>query len=122
MPFEPLEERRMYRHAEDFAEKIWDLVSGWDWFARRNVGSQFVRAADSIGANIAEAGGRFHPGDVKNFLYYARGSLRETKYWLRLLAKAAPEIKEAARSNWKEAQELHLIFAAIHRSSRKPSA
>jgi four helix bundle protein len=42
-----------------------------------------VRAADSIGANIAESAGRYHPGDVRNFLYYARGSLHETRFWLR---------------------------------------
>jgi four helix bundle protein len=52
-------------------------------FAQNTVGEQMTNAADSIGANIAEAGGRFHPNDVKKFLYYARGSLRETVYWLR---------------------------------------
>jgi four helix bundle protein len=41
-----------------------------------------ARAADSIGANIAEAFGRFHFGEKLQFLYYARGSLFETKYWL----------------------------------------
>jgi four helix bundle protein len=83
MPYEPLESKRVYQRAEDLADRIWDLVTTWDWFARKTVGIQFARAADSIGANIAEAGGRFHPHDVRNFLYYARGSLRETKYWLR---------------------------------------
>jgi len=57
-------------------------VSSWDWFVKKTVGTQLARAADSIGANIAEAGGRFHPADVKNFFYHARGSLRETIYWL----------------------------------------
>jgi four helix bundle protein len=42
-----------------------------------------VRAADSVGANIAEAFGRFHYGDKLQFLYYARGSLYETRFWLR---------------------------------------
>ena len=44
-------------------------------------GGQLARAADSIGANIAEAFGRFHYGEKVQFLYYARGSLYETKYW-----------------------------------------
>jgi four helix bundle protein len=83
MPFEPLESRRVYQHAEEVADRVWDLVIVWDWFPKKTVGTQLARAADSIGANIAEAGGRFHPGDVRNFLYYSRGSLRETKYWLR---------------------------------------
>lgn len=42
-----------------------------------------MRAADSIGTNIAESYGRYHYGEELNFLYYARGSLSETKYWVR---------------------------------------
>src|SRR5580692_7666578 len=83
MVFEPLEEKRIYSRAELLADSIWELVISWDWFAKKVVGLQLTKAADSIGANIAEAGGRFHPNDVRNFFYYARGSLRETKYWLR---------------------------------------
>ena len=41
-----------------------------------------------MGANIAEAFGRFHYGEKLQFLYYARGSLFEAKYWLnRALAR-----------------------------------
>lgn len=47
------------------------------------MGKQLARAADSIGANIAEAYGRYHYGERINFLYYARGSVYECKYWLR---------------------------------------
>jgi four helix bundle protein len=54
----------------------------WEEFARDTVGKQMARAADSIGANLAEAYGRFHYGDKLQFLYYARGSLFETEYWL----------------------------------------
>jgi len=87
MPFEPLEEKRVYQHAEAVADAVWDLCGPWDSFVKQTVGSQLVRAADSIGANVAEAGGRFHPSDVCNFFYYARGSLYETRYWLRRAVK-----------------------------------
>ena len=47
------------------------------------------REAEAIGAFLhakpvlqQEAFGRFHYGDKLQFLYYARGSLFETKYWL----------------------------------------
>lgn len=83
MPYEPMESKRVYQRAEAVADQFWEMVGAWEWFAKRTVGMQLARAVDSIGANIAEAGGRFHPGDVRNFLYFARGSLRETKYWLR---------------------------------------
>jgi four helix bundle protein len=83
MPFEPLESKRVYQRAEVVADRVWELVVGWEWFAKKTVGTQLARAADSIGANVAESAGRFHPADVRNFLYYARGSLLETRFWLR---------------------------------------
>ncbi len=68
--------------AEEIADGIWKEVLQWDAFSRDVVGKQMARAADSIGANITESYGRFHYGEKLQFLYYARGSLFETKYWL----------------------------------------
>jgi len=42
-----------------------------------------VRSADSIGANIAEGFGRYHFKENKNFCYLSRGSLVETKGWIK---------------------------------------
>jgi four helix bundle protein len=83
MPYEPLEDKRVYRRAEALADRIWEIVIKWRWFAQRTFGAQWVEASDSVGANVAEAGGRYHPADVRKFLYNARGSLRESKYWMR---------------------------------------
>ena len=77
-----LEDLKILRSAEKIAETIWSEVSTWKSFDKRVVGEQITRSADSIGANIAEAYGRFHYGDKLKFLYYARGSLFETKYWI----------------------------------------
>lgn len=77
-----LEDLRVLQAAEKVADKVWVEVSLWNLFARDVVGKQLARAVDSIGANIAEAFGRFHFGDKLNFLYHARGSVFETKYWL----------------------------------------
>jgi four helix bundle protein len=76
------EELRVLQAAEAVADGVWQQVVRWDPFAREVVGGQLARAGDSIGANIAEAFGRFHYGEKLQFLYYARGSLFETKYWL----------------------------------------
>lgn len=76
------EELRVLREAEAVADGVWQQVVEWEPFAREVVGGQLTRAVDSIGANIAEAFGRFHYGEKLRFLYYARGSLFETKYWL----------------------------------------
>ena len=50
-----LEGLRVYRMAEDLADICWEMSAPWDLFARDTVGKQLVRAADSVGANIAEA-------------------------------------------------------------------
>ena len=42
---------------------------------------QFVEAADSISANIAEGYGRYFYKDRRVFCYYSRGSILETKNW-----------------------------------------
>lgn len=77
-----MEKLNVLIRAEQLSNDIWPIVHQWGAFARDTVGKQMVRAADSIGANIAESFGRFHFGEKINFLYYARGSLFETKYWI----------------------------------------
>jgi four helix bundle protein len=41
-----------------------------------------VRAADSVGANIAEAAGRRTDPEKRRFLIVARGSVLELQHWL----------------------------------------
>ncbi|MBL7161920.1 MAG: four helix bundle protein [Anaerolineales bacterium] len=76
------EDLRVLQVAEAVADDIWRRVVRWKPFARDVVGKQLTRSTDSLGANIAEAYGRFHFGEKLQFLYYARGSLFESKYWL----------------------------------------
>ena len=77
-----LEDLIALKNAEKIADSMWLFVINWQEFAKDTIGKQIVRASDSIGANIAEAFGRFNYGEKVQFLYYARGSLFETKYWL----------------------------------------
>jgi four helix bundle protein len=69
--------------SEQLADEVWRIVRKWDSLARDTVGKQLVRAADSIGANIAEGSGRGSDKEYRRFLRIARGSLCETQHWLR---------------------------------------
>src|SRR5947209_12029429 len=77
------ENLKVHRLSEDLADAIWMIARRWDYFARDTVGKQMVRCADSIGANIAEGTGRGSFQDNRRFVRIARGSLYETRHWLR---------------------------------------
>ena len=77
------EKLRVYRLSEKLADALWEIVIGWSYFERDTIGKQLVRAGDSIGANIAEGIGRGRFLDNRRFVRIARGSLNETKHWLR---------------------------------------
>ena len=77
------EELEVYQVSERLCDRVWEVVQEWDYFAKNTVGTQLVRSADSIGANIAEGTGRGSFADNKRFVRIARGSLYETRHWLR---------------------------------------
>jgi four helix bundle protein len=65
------------------ANELYDAIARWESFERWSIGIQLMRAADSVGANIAEATGRWHTPDRRRLLFIARGALNETEHWLR---------------------------------------
>jgi four helix bundle protein len=76
-------------------------VRSWPIFDRRVIGDQLVSAAHSVGANLAEAAGRWHRPDQRQFIYYARGSAMETAHWL-ARAEAAGLVDRSTRERWDE--------------------
>ncbi|MEJ2543121.1 MAG: four helix bundle protein [Calditrichaceae bacterium] len=77
-----LEDLQVYQIAMDIAEQIWNIIQPWDYFAKDTIGKQLVRSSDSIAANLSEGFGRFFFKENKQFCYYSRGSLQETKTWI----------------------------------------
>lgn len=77
------ENLHVYRLAEKLGDDIWNVVVDWPQFAKDTLGKQIVRAADSVGANIAEGAGRRAFQDNRRHVRIARGSLQETQHWLR---------------------------------------
>jgi four helix bundle protein len=79
--------------------------------------SQLIRSATSIGANYCEADDAESKKDFRHKIGICRKEARETKYWFRMIARAAPTSKPQGRPLWQEAKELHLIFSKIRRSA-----
>jgi four helix bundle protein len=77
-----LEKLEVYELAELFSDEIWEIVMEWDSFKKDTIGKQIVRSADSVSANIAEGYGRFYYKESKQFYFYSRGSVQETKSWI----------------------------------------
>ena len=88
----------IYREAMDIGEEIWNVVHGWDFFAKDTVGKQMVRSADSIAANLAEGYGRYHFKENQKFCYYSRGSAEETQTWIEKSARRGLMERDSARS------------------------
>ena len=83
MPKTNFENLKVYQLAEKLADEIWEIVIKWDHLAKITVGQQIVKSADGIGSCIAEGSGRGTAQDNRRFIGIARGSLYETKHWLR---------------------------------------
>jgi four helix bundle protein len=93
-----------YQRATALSSELHRAVAAWPKFDMWSLGLQLVRAADSIGANIAEAAGRFHVADRRRLLLIARGSLYEAEHWIAtaidrgLLAREPDGLNEVART------------------------
>src|SRR5437763_6322161 len=76
---------------------------------------QLTGCGTSVGANYCEANEGVSKKDFRNTIGRCVKEAKETKYFLRLIAAAEPQLAEQARALYREAKELHLIFAAIFR-------
>ena len=109
-----LEERTAF-----FAEKIIDLVRSIKTDAvNSKIITQVVGSGGSLGANYCEATEAESKKDFIHKMGICKKEIKETRHWLRLLARTNPEKKEELRVLWQEAQELLLIFSKIIRSSK----
>ena len=100
-------EERTAKFSEDLIEFIRDIKRD---DINKNIIIQLVRSATSIGANYYEANASSSRKDFRNKIYISKKEANETKYWLRLLSKYHPELKEKITGLWQEAHEFHLIF------------
>jgi four helix bundle protein len=112
-------EERTAKFGEDvieFAQKIPKTV-----ITRPLIG-QFIRSGTSIGSNYCEADCAESRKDFEHKLGICKKEAKETKHWLRMIAKAVPETAGDAKVLWREARELQLIFITIIKKSKANAA
>lgn len=81
MKYLQLNDISAYKISFQLSNFIWDIVAEWNFFEKDTVGKQFVRAVDSISANIAEGFGRYTKKDKISFYRYSYGSIKESLDW-----------------------------------------
>jgi|SRR3989344_6527945 len=97
----------------DFCRKIkQDLIA-------KPLISQLVRSGTSVGANYCEADGAASKRDFINKMNIANKEIKETRYWLKMIAYTVPESKDSARILLNEADELNRIFSSIIRKTKE---
>lgn len=114
----PLKELKVYQLAWELAEIGWNIYNPLHWQDKKIMGNQFIKATDSVGANVAEGYGRFHYLDKIKFYYNSRGSLFEAhEHWLELLQKRN-KLESGYYKNYKEKAEylVHVLnrFISSH--------
>jgi len=108
-------EERTAKFAENVIETVRRINPGP---VNKRIIEQLIGSSGSIGANYCEA----NEGESKKDFYHkigiAKKEIKETKHWLRLLAKAEPDQVKELRQLWSEAHELLLIFSKILSKSK----
>ncbi len=105
----PLEER-----TAKFSESLIDLCKKLQKnLVTTPIIDQLIRSGTSVGANYYEANGASSKKDFRNKILISKREAKETKYWLRLLARADNSVTEECRKLWQEVHELSLIFSKI---------
>jgi len=79
---------------------------------------QLVGCGTSVGANYCEANEKASKRDFTHSVSRCAKEAHETNFFLRMVAAAETGLATAARELYREANELHLIFAKIFRKGR----
>lgn len=78
---------------------------------------QLTGCGTSIGANYCEANEGLSKKDFRNIIGRCRKEAKESKFFLRMIAASEPALADEARTLYREAKELHLIFCSIYRKT-----
>jgi four helix bundle protein len=80
---------------------------------------QLVGSATSVGANYCEANEGVSKKDFRNSIGRCKKEAKESKFFLPMIAASEASLAVDARRLYREAKELHLIFASIYRNTQE---
>lgn len=75
---------------------------------------QLVGCGTSIGANYCEANEALSKRDFRHSISRCLKETKETRHFLRMVAASEPWLADEARSLYREASELRLIFGSMY--------
>jgi four helix bundle protein len=102
-----------------FGEAVIDFLKQVPLGPRTNrLVDQLTGCGTSIGANYVEADDAVSKKEFIKIIGTCRKEARECKFFIRMLVKACPEMRDPAIPLWREANELHLIFSRIRRTAQ----
>ncbi len=103
-----------------FAERVIDLCKKLpkDSINQRII-PQVVSSSGSSLANYGEACEAESKRDFQHKIGIVKKELRESKNWLRLIARANPNFKDECLGIWQETHELLLIFSKSLKTSKQ---
>lgn len=70
-----------YRNSFSLSNFVWAAISCWKNLEKVTIGKQFIRAVDSVSANIAEGFGRYSKKNKIKFYRYSLASVYEALDW-----------------------------------------
>lgn len=79
---------------------------------------QLTGCGTSVGGNYCEADDAISKKEFIKIIGTCRKEARECKFFIRMLAKACPDLRDEAIPLWREASEPHLIFSRIGRTAQ----
>jgi four helix bundle protein len=115
-----------WRLADDLTVAVYARTRAFPREELYGLTSQLRRASYSIPANIAEGSSRESKKDYLHFLYIARGSLAETRYFVHLARRLEYLTDDEATKLEEQAREtfacLHGLIRAVEKESGKVAA
>ncbi|MBT3538710.1 four helix bundle protein [Candidatus Parcubacteria bacterium] len=116
-----LEDLEAYKLTREYSKRSWEVYIKMNWQTKKVIGDQFIRSADSVGANLAEGYGRYHYLDKIKFYYNSRASLLEANHWVELLLERDIITKEEQNNLKNIKKDIHIKTNGLIKSqySRK---